>query len=473
MPSGVEFYIPFESEISPDAASAEAHTLKWLQTYGLLQSEAEAAYFASMRIGAVTARMYPYARGADLALMNDWVSFMFVINDQVGSIGDRRAKSAEMICHDIIALLDQGSRHAKTPFGRAFCALWKRFAEGMPPARQARTRRHLRESFGSYIDRIRQRRRIIPTAAQYIEQRRTRNFFAPCMDLGERAGHFEAPARALQSPLVKDMLDHANQLSYLPHEVYGVEREEARGEVDNNFLLALEHETGCSREEGIAKIQSMVYRLSERFLELQAQIQPFQGHRFALTLLSQPGQLGLDPLGHEAVDLGAPGQGHPADGVVGQRGVEQALRREATLGLDLPHPGIRGAHDRVGRHRAAARRLIHHRVLPPAPRASHLLGGEPERPEDAGEPAVRRPAGRRHGHVEQEEGRTQPTRQAPALAGARARERSEGPHGQHAPQAVAEDDQVPDLPAEVAEALPEEALQTRHREARGARVAPS
>lgn len=275
MPFNVEFHIPFDSKISPDWASAQSHTLNWLRSFGLLRNDAEVAYFDSMRIDVLAARIYPYARGADLALMNDWISFLAVVNDQVGSLDDRRADQAKVICCELVGLIDrpgQPGRRFDTPFGRAWHDLWDRLAQDMSPMWRDRTRRHLRESFDSYIQRIGQQRRIIPTSAQYIEGRRVRNFFGAFMDFGERAGRFEVPDRALEAPLVKEMFDYACQISYLPHEVYAVEREEGRGEVDNNYLLSLEHEIGCSRKEGIVRIQTLVRRLSERFLELQAEL---------------------------------------------------------------------------------------------------------------------------------------------------------------------------------------------------------
>lgn len=267
MPADIEFDLPFPRKRPPDAAAAEAHTIQWLAGHGLLGSLEQAQYFTAMRIAEGVAFLYPDSVGSDLDLATDAISFIAIVNDQVDSASEQRAESAIEICNDLLALLQHNHpAEPATPVGAVWCDLWPRLAEGMSTAWQDRARHNFSQLFSSYLA-----PRIILTEAQYLERRRTTSVLAVALDVTERTGHFELPQPARTSEVIRDLLGEAVNLLALPHDVFAVEREEARGEVDN-MVLVMEHATGRPRAQVITEIQAMVREAGERFLVLESRV---------------------------------------------------------------------------------------------------------------------------------------------------------------------------------------------------------
>lgn len=77
------------------------------------------------------------------------------------------------------------------------------------------------------------------------------------------------------------MRDIAVDVSMMCNDVYSLEKEEARGDVDN-LVLVLQHAGGGTREEAVAAAREEVSRRTRRFAELAAQV-PQMCTRLGLT----------------------------------------------------------------------------------------------------------------------------------------------------------------------------------------------
>ncbi|KUL23242.1 hypothetical protein ADL12_39895 [Streptomyces regalis] len=229
-----------------------------------------------MRIGTGAAFVFPNSLGTDLDLASDLLAFHGIVNDQVHSASEQRAAHAAAICNDLLALLQHDSpAEPATPYGAAWCDLWLRLADGMPTEWQDRARHHHSQLFSAYLA-----PRIILTQAQYLDRRFITSGLAVWLDVAERTSHFELPEPVRASALIRDLCDEAVKLLILPHDVFSVEREEARGEVDN-MVLVMEHATGKPRAQVITEIQAMVRDAGKRFLLLESRI-PELGTTLAL-----------------------------------------------------------------------------------------------------------------------------------------------------------------------------------------------
>ncbi|MEV7595812.1 hypothetical protein AB0O91_00310 [Kitasatospora sp. NPDC089797] len=264
MPNNVEFYVPFPGAVSPDAAAADAHLVQWALTQHLLPPR-QARYFAAMRLGTCAAHIYPRARGEDLNLAADHMGLLSLANDLVGSTDQARAQTAAAVCRDLLTLFenDHPSRPA-TPVGAAWCSLWRRLRAGMPPLWRQRILHEHAAIFAAYLDhRI---HRTLPTVEQYLQRRRITTGLPVAFAVAERVEHWHAPERFLSTPCARAFLEEVTKIAVLPNDVFAVEREQSRGEVDN-LVLVLEA-AGRTRAQAIADTQAMVRHASERFLHL-------------------------------------------------------------------------------------------------------------------------------------------------------------------------------------------------------------
>ncbi|MGW3087545.1 terpene synthase family protein [Streptomyces sp. NPDC001108] len=357
MPSDVEFHIPFPSAVSPDAAAADEHLVRWVLAQNLL-APGQAGYFAAMRLGTCAARVYPGARGEDLHLAADHMALCSLVNDLVGSTGGVRAENAAEVCRDLLALFehDEPSRPA-TPVGAAWCGLWQRLRDGMPEAWRRRVRQEHTAVFGAYLGhRI---RRTMPTADQYLRRRYVTTGLPLGLAIAERVEHWHAPEWFLGTPRARALLEEATKLAILPNDVFAVEREENRGEVDN-MVLVLEA-AGRTRDEAVAEIRAMVRHAGERF------------RRLTDRLPAHYDDLGLGPADRTAADTYVRGMRHMFRGnydwmITGSARYDRGAASLAVASGYEDGPAVAGATASRGRGPEGARLSGRRRAAPRGPR---------------------------------------------------------------------------------------------------------
>ncbi|MFE2553658.1 terpene synthase family protein [Streptomyces sp. NPDC059355] len=99
---------------------------------------------------------------------------------------------------------------------------------------------------------------------QYLQVRRGIAATALPLSLGERAAQIAVSPAAFHSPQLRIMREIAVDLTLMCNDVYSLEKEEARGDMDN-LVLVIEHERNCSREEALTAARHEVSRRCARF----------------------------------------------------------------------------------------------------------------------------------------------------------------------------------------------------------------
>lgn len=218
----------------------------------------------------VAGRFHPTATGADLDLAVDQQSWFFLFDDVFDGPAGTDADTVRQLVRDVAAELD--GRHAGShPLARAFADLWSRSTTGMSETWRARAAADWHAYLSGYVDEALARgRRTLPRAFEHLALR-TRTIGAlPVLDMAERVGHYECPARALDSPLLQEMRRLAVEVVILDNDIVSVEKEESLG--DLNLVLLLENECACSRMEAIDRMCTMVAERISRFVELRHEL---------------------------------------------------------------------------------------------------------------------------------------------------------------------------------------------------------
>lgn len=275
MPQGVNLHIPFPSRRSPDAERAQAVHLVWPRSHGLLPDEPSARRHLMGSYADVAARFHPTATGDDLDLAVDQQSWYFLFDDHFdGPSGADADRVRELVADVASALDDPGApRH---PLGRAFADLWERSATGMSGTWRARAAADWHAYLGGYVDEALTRGADrLPRFADHLALRARTIGALPVLDMAERVGHYECPARALDSPLLQEMRRLAVEVVVLDNDIVSVEKEDAVGDV--NLVLLLERRRGCSRAEAVRAMCDMVAQRSDRFVALERQLPALAG----------------------------------------------------------------------------------------------------------------------------------------------------------------------------------------------------
>ncbi|MER5934042.1 terpene cyclase [Streptomyces sp. NPDC002054] len=269
----VEFDLPFPLVLSPDLDGARRRNLQWVQRLGLVGEGGSLEWYTSWDMPRLAAYGFPHATGPVLDLCADTMGFFFVFDDQFdGPLGQNPARAAA-VCQQLIDIV-----HGATPAAGAdacsvaFADLWARSTEGAHPGWVARTAHEWEYYFATQAHEAIGRLRGTPGDMEsYLQVRRGTAGTALTISLAERAAGIHIPAAAFHSPQLRLMREIAVDIPMMCNDVYSLEKEEARGDVDN-LVLVIEHSRSCTREEAIAHARREVHQRVEQFQEHASQV---------------------------------------------------------------------------------------------------------------------------------------------------------------------------------------------------------
>ncbi|MFG3166388.1 terpene cyclase [Streptomyces sp. NPDC048200] len=273
MPQDITFDLPFPVVLSPDLEGARRRNLEWVERLGLVRPGPSLRWYASWDMPGLAAHGMPYARAAGLDLCADAMAFFFVFDDQFdGPLGRDPARAAD-VCQKLIDIVHGApAGPGADPCSRAFADLWTRSCAGAHPGWIARTAHeweyYLATQAHEAIGRIRGTPGDMET---YLQVRRGIAGTALPLSLGERAAGLDIPPSVFHSPQLRLMRDIAVDVTMMCNDVYSLEKEEERGDIDN-LVLVIQHAERCTREEAVSTAREEVARRTGRFKELEAQL---------------------------------------------------------------------------------------------------------------------------------------------------------------------------------------------------------
>jgi pentalenene synthase/avermitilol synthase len=106
---------------------------------------------------------------------------------------------------------------------------------------------------------------------EYLELRRGIAATDLPISLGERAAMIDVPPAVFHSPQLRIMRQIAIDITFMCNDVYSLEKEEARGDMDN-LILVIEHQQNLSRPQALARAQRKIAQRCSRFQRLNTQI---------------------------------------------------------------------------------------------------------------------------------------------------------------------------------------------------------
>ncbi|MFD9357903.1 terpene cyclase [Streptomyces sp. NPDC060031] len=273
MPQDIEFHLPFPVRLSTDLEGARERNLAWVRRTGLVGEGRSLEWYASWDMPRLAALGFPYAEGPALDLCADAMALFFVFDDQFdGPFGQDPALAAD-VCQKMIDIV-HGARPGPgaDPCSRAFADIWARSTNGAHPGWVGRCAYEWEYYFATQAHEAIGRLRGAPADMEsYLQVRRGIAGTDLPLSLGERAAGIHVPAPAFHSPQLRIMRQAAIDVTFMCNDVYSLEKEEARGDMDN-LVLVLEYDRGCTRGEAIAGAREEVRRRVERFRELALQI---------------------------------------------------------------------------------------------------------------------------------------------------------------------------------------------------------
>ncbi|MFH9355500.1 terpene synthase family protein [Kitasatospora sp. NPDC017646] len=276
MPVDIDFHLPFPAPCTaPQAVErARARGVEWACELGLLpRTEQAADYFLSLRLDDVATGFGPGARGADLDVMTDVITWTAICDDFFdGTAGDHPDTARAAVAALSASVGDRppgpAGRHPAGPLAEATADLWGRMARPMSPSWQVRARANWHRFLRSFLAEAEARHEgSVPTTAEYFALRRETMAMYVYLDAAERAGRYEVPDQVLASAPVRELARLQIEILACCNDVHSVEHEQARGDT-HNLVLVLERREGLDRAAAIERIRRWVHERSTRFLRV-------------------------------------------------------------------------------------------------------------------------------------------------------------------------------------------------------------
>lgn len=268
-----EFYCPFPAEIHPQAREVHQHTLSWAIHHRLLQEEVAISRFNLSGFAWLAARTYPRTTFEELALTNDFFSWLFMIDDQFddSSLGRQPERMQQVVDGLLFILRPEGSgqvRPLQSPIAEALEELWARMRARMASAWQQRFADHMRDYLEAYLWETRNRGQgEVPDLAVYIEKRQDAGAMRLALDYIDLTEHVDLPAEVYQSTLIQALLLATNNVVCWQNDLFSIEKEIARGNL-SNLVLVLQRAYGGRLQDAVELANDMITREVRLFEQL-------------------------------------------------------------------------------------------------------------------------------------------------------------------------------------------------------------
>lgn len=256
------FYCPFPPEIHPQVEEVHEHTLNWAKSHRLLQSEVAIRRFNASRFAWLAARVHARTSFEELALTNDFFTWLFMLDDQFDDSGaGRQPARMAMIVDRLLAVLgierDTRVEPLQGPVAETLLELWERARPLTTPQWQQRFAAHLRAYLEAYIWETGNRARgETPGVSIYIQKRQDAGAMHLALDYIDLAEHVDLPPELYESTLIQALLLTINNIVCWQNDIVSVEKEMAHGDF-SNLVLVLQKAYGYSLQEAAEKANDL------------------------------------------------------------------------------------------------------------------------------------------------------------------------------------------------------------------------
>jgi 5-epi-alpha-selinene synthase len=260
-----DFYCPFPPEMHPQVEEVHQHTFAWASGHRLLQREAAIRRFHASRFAWLAARVHARASFEELALTNDFFTWLFMLDDQFDdSSYGRQPERMKIVVDRLLTVLGiergENIQPLEGPVADALRELWVRASALTTPQWQERFAGHLRDYLDAYIWETGLRARgETPEVALYIKKRQDAGAMRLALDYIDLAEHVTLPPEIYESTLVQSLLLITNNVVCWQNDIVSVEKELAHGDY-SNLVLVLARAHGVSLQEGAEQANTMTTR---------------------------------------------------------------------------------------------------------------------------------------------------------------------------------------------------------------------
>ena len=267
---------PYPSALSPFEKPVQDGTIDWLVRYGIVCSKVEEDRIRNQGWTRCMARCYPNASLVDLQWISDWVSWIFLFDDQNDEAEQGRGTERLAECRPLLLdIMRGGPLQDDNQMLQAWHDLWSRIRPKVKPDWLERLTQQHDDYFLACIWEASNRKAgIVPDTKTYLLKRLDSGAVYPCLTLIEFVGKLNLPDNVLCHPVISQLSLSTNNLVCWSNDIFSLEKEVKNGDM-HNLVITLSNEHQISLQQAADKAILMHDTEMERFEALIDQVPVF------------------------------------------------------------------------------------------------------------------------------------------------------------------------------------------------------
>jgi 5-epi-alpha-selinene synthase len=249
-------YCPFPSQINKHIDVLEEYALEWVLRFNLLEDESTYKRFCKSKFFFLAASAYPYSNLEELKIAHDWLSWVFIWDDQCDlSELKKQPEILNKFHQRYLEILNGAELNSQdTLFCRALIDLRERTLERASIKWFKYFISYLEDYFCGCVQEASNRAKgIVPDVDTYIKIRRSSVGVYAVLALSEFCNQFMMPDVLRNHYLVKKLELITTDIISWSNDIFSLSREIASGDV-HNLIFVLHYHKQISLEEATKQV---------------------------------------------------------------------------------------------------------------------------------------------------------------------------------------------------------------------------
>jgi len=270
-----DLYCPFDPAVHPAAADVHTQSVAWARVMGLARDDQHVQALHRAKVGWLVGRAFPVADDLPaLQIAADWTTLFCLIDNHIENI--HGPALSHVYLRGLLEVFRLGAAPLiADPFAQAFRDLRERMIQVGVPAWIDRFGEQLERLFRAFVDEAKYR--VLAAVPEMVKYRKMREvsvglYFG--FRLGELTDGIRLPAAVREHPTVRSLESKAAAVVGLANDIYTVEKEMAKGEV-NNMVMVLMHEENLGFDGAMRRAVELHDAETREFAALAAELPSF------------------------------------------------------------------------------------------------------------------------------------------------------------------------------------------------------
>ncbi|KAF8800611.1 terpenoid synthase [Phlegmacium glaucopus] len=244
-------------------------TKQWLFKDGNLLGQKRAAYHG-LNAGLLTAMCYPDAGCPQLRVCNDFLTYLFHLDNLSDDMDNRGTRS---VADEVLnSLYHPHTWRSPAKVGKMARDYYKRLVLTASPGSQQRFIETMDFFFQSVTQQALDRASgVIPDLESYIALRRDTSGCKPCWALIEYANNLDIPDEVMEHPLLVSLGEATNDLVTWSNDIFSFNVEQSKGDT-HNMIPVVMHQEGVDLQTAVDFVGNMCKQSIDRFNEDRARL---------------------------------------------------------------------------------------------------------------------------------------------------------------------------------------------------------